>query len=387
VNAEELTTRLKDDARRLGFALAGACPAVTPTGVGQFGQWLDRGYGGQMDYLEERRSAYEHPRYVLDGARSILMLAMEYATTEPQMPRLGQGRISRYAWSPVDYHDVIHERLNQLVAVVKEVVPAALARGVVDSAPLLEREFAQLAGLGWVGKNSLLLNKHRGSYFFLAALLTDQELSYDQPFNADHCGTCTACLDACPTKAFPQPYVLDATRCISYLTIELRDEIPRDLRSGIGDWLFGCDICQEVCPWNDKAAQMWSGVVIGQSSLGMKSRGPKSTPDPVTHPSAKSSAENDSRPLFAPALDANPLDLIPLFDLDDDAFRRRFRYTPLWRAKRRGILRNAAVILGNQKCREGIPTLTRGLSDTEPLVREACQWALNEIDQQAAPSA
>lgn len=364
MNAEELTTRLKDEAQRLGFSLAGACPAVTPTGIGQFGQWLDRGYGGQMEYLDERRSAYEHPRHVLDGARSILMLAMEYATAEPQMPQPGQGRISRYAWSPVDYHDVIHERLKLLVAIVKGLAPGAAARGVVDSAPLLEREFAQLAGLGWIGKNTLLLSKHRGSYFFLAALLTDQELVYDEPFAADHCGTCTACLDACPTKAFPQPYVLDATKCISYLTIELRDSIPENLRPGIGNWLFGCDVCQEVCPWN---------------GVGTRFR-------PQTPQIEKSSADNESRPLprgvpsdFAPAPDSNPVDLLPLFDLDEESFRSRFRHTPLWRAKRRGILRNAAVVLGNQKCREAISSLTRGLSDAEPLVREACQWALARI--------
>ncbi len=368
VNAEELTIRLKDEARRLGFGLAGACPAMTPAGLDQFGQWLDRGYGGQMDYLDSRREAYEHPRHVLDGARSILMLAMEYATAEPQMPTAGQGRISRYAWSPVDYHDVIHERVKKLVVMVKELVPGALARGVVDSAPLLEREFAQLAGLGWVGKNTLLLNKHRGSYFFLAALLTDQELVYDEPFAADHCGTCTACLDACPTKAFPQPYVLDATRCISYLTIELRDSIPEDLRPGIGDWLFGCDICQEVCPWNAK------------QSPRSKVQSPKSEAEAGGDTSATLDLGLGTLDSFAPAPDANPINLIPLFDLDDDAFRRRFRATPLWRAKRRGILRNAAVILGNQKCRAAVPALTRGLADSEPLIQEACRWALAQIE-------
>jgi epoxyqueuosine reductase len=371
VNAAELSSALKDEAIRLGFALAGACPAVTPVGIGRFGQWLDRGYGGQMDYLDSRREAYEHPRHVLDGARSILMLAMEYATADPQMPRPGQGRISRYAWSPVDYHDVIHERLKKLVAVVEELAPGAVARGVVDSAPLLEREFAQLAGLGWIGKNTLLLNKHRGSYFFLAALLTDQELAYDEPFTADHCGTCTACLDACPTKAFPQPYVLDATRCISYLTIELREEIPVDLRPGIGDWLFGCDICQEVCPWNAKQS-------------------PKSKVQSPTSEAQLRDADHSTLNFglwtldsFQPSPDANPIDLLPLFDLDDEAFRRRFRATPLWRAKRRGILRNAAIILGNQKCREAIPCLTRGLADNELLVCEACRWALAQIARTA----
>ena len=365
MNAAELTSALKDEARRLGFALAGACPAVSPAGIGQFGQWLDRGYGGQMEYLEERRDAYEHPRHVLDCARSILMLAMEYAGTEPKMPQPGQGRISRYAWSLVDYHDVIHERLKRLVALVKELAPGAAARGVVDSAPLLEREFAQLAGLGWVGKNTLLLNKHRGSYFFLAGLLIDQELVYDDPFTADHCGTCTACLDACPTRAFPQPYVLDATRCISYLTIELRDSIPEDLRPGIGDWLFGCDICQEVCPWN--------------ASPRSKVQSPKSGAEFRDDNSPTLDFGLWTSDSFRPAPDTNPIDLLPLFDLDDDAFRGRFRATPLWRAKRRGILRNAAIILGNQKCREAIPVLTRALADSEPLIREACRWALDRI--------
>ena len=219
---------------------------------------------------------------------------------------------------------------------------AAKIRGVVDTAPLLEREFAQLAGLGWVGKHTLLINRQQGSWFFLAALITDVELSYDAPHETDHCGTCRACLDACPTGAFPQPYVLDATRCISYLTIELRDAVPAELRSGIGDWLFGCDVCQDVCPWNSRA--------------------------PLSR-----QAE------FAPRADSNPINLISLFDLDDATFRERFRHTPLWRPKRRGLLRNAAIVLGNRPTPAAIPALIRGLNDDEPLVRGACAWALDVI--------
>jgi epoxyqueuosine reductase len=338
----ELTERLKSAARELGFTLAGACPAVTPSGASKLGEWLDRGYAGEMEYLAARQEAYEHPRHVLEGVRSILMLGMPYRSEEPQTVGPGQGRVSRYAWGPGDYHDLIHDRLKRLIGVLQTEIPAAKARGVVDTAPLLEREFAQLAGLGWVGKHTLLINKPAGSYFFLAALLTDQELAYDEPFTADHCGTCRACLDACPTNAFPQPYVLDATRCISYLTIELREAIPHELRPGMGEWLFGCDVCQEVCPWNQKP--------VGASNA-----------------------------TFEPTPAQNPVDLIALLDLDDEGFRERFRHTPLWRAKRRGILRNAAIVLGNQRAALATGVLIRGLSDAEPLVRGACAWALARV--------
>jgi epoxyqueuosine reductase len=352
-DAAEVTLRLKAEARRLGFALVGACPAVTPAGVSRLGEWLERGYAGEMGYIEARREAYEHPRHVLEGVRSVLMLGLPYGTEPPRPPQTGEGRISRYAWGAADYHDLVHDMLKRLIAALRALVPDAKARGVVDTAPLLEREFAQLAGLGWIGKHTLLIHKPAGSYFFLAALLTDQELVYDEPFAADHCGTCRACLDACPTQAFPQPYVLDATRCISYLTIELRDAIPEALRPGVGDWLFGCDVCQDVCPWNEKAAGQ------GERSL-----------------------QRSEDAALQPAADSNPVGLIALFELDDETFRRRFRHTPLWRARRRGILRNAAIVLGNQRAAAAVPALTRGLGDAERLVREACAWALERITRE-----
>src|SRR5437763_12343312 len=220
------TTRvLKDEAHRLGFDLAGACPAVTPRGLSRFHEWLSAGYTGEMHYLTNRREAYAHPRHVLAGARSLLVLAMNYRTAPPLPAGPGQRRVSRYAWG-LDYHDLIHDRLRRLCDFLRRHVPSASVRGVVDTAPLLEREVAQLAGLGWIGKNTLLLNRRLGSWFFLAALLTDAELEYDEPHATDHCGTCRACLDACPTGAFVEPYVLDARRCISYLTIELRGPVP-----------------------------------------------------------------------------------------------------------------------------------------------------------------
>ncbi len=347
MHRDEITTKLKNQARQLGFHLCGVSPAVAPGGLAKFDEWLASGYAGQMHYLGERREAYAHPRHVLDGVRSVVMLAMPYATGAAGETASGGGRVSRYAWGGEDYHDLIRERLHKLADFLRELFPAASTRGVVDTAPLLEREFAQLAGLGWIGKNTLLLSKHAGSYFFLAALLTDQELIYDAPHATDHCGTCTACLDACPTGAFVEPYVLDATRCISYLTIELQDVIPAELRPGMGDWVFGCDVCQDVCPWNHEA--------------------------PTTDEQA-----------FSPRQNLNPLDLAELFDLDEPAFRARFRKTPLWRSHRRGLLRNAAIVLGNQKAVSAIAALCKGLEDNEPLVRGASAWALGELASEAA---
>lgn len=345
-----LTESIKAAAHALGFPLVGVTPAITPGGIDRFREWLAAGYAGEMKFLADRADAYAHPQSVMAGVRSLVLLALPYRNVAPQPIDAGQGRVSRYAWGTSDYHDLIHDRLKQLAAQVQALSPGAAVRGVVDTAPLLEREFAQLAGLGWIGKNTLLLNKEWGSWFFLAALLTDAELDYDAPFTADHCGTCRACLDACPTDAFVAPQVLNASRCISYLTIELRGPVPRELRAGIGDWLFGCDVCQDVCPWNHKA--------------------------PVT-----------SEPALQPREDANPVDLLELFALDDDAFRTRFRKTPLWRSKRRGLLRNAAIVLGNQRDERSLPALVRGLSDVEPLIRGACAWALGQLGGEVAISA
>ena len=350
IDKSSLTSNLKRAAHRLGFELVGVCPAVTPLGITRFHEWLEAGYAGQMNYLQQRAAAYEHPRSVLEGVRSLMMLGMRYDSRASAPVNQGQGRVSCYAWGPVDYHDLIHDRLKQLTGVCRDWLPGSRVRGVVDTAPLLEREFAQLAGLGWVGKNTLLLNKTHGSYFFLAALLTDFELEYDAAHESDHCGTCTACLDACPTDAFPQPYVLDATRCISYLTIELREAIPQELRAGVGSWAFGCDVCQEVCPWNRRT--------------------------PQTNP-----------PELNAVAEQNPLELAPLFQLGDDDFHGRFRKTPLWRAKRRGLLRNAAIVLGNQASSASVAPLRIGLNDGEPLVRASCAWALGRVASAEARSA
>lgn len=342
-----LTNNLKDAARALGFALAGACPARDTLGHARLSEWLERGYAGEMDYLAKRVDAYRHPESVLPGVRSLLMLGMSYRSLEPNPVAPGQGRISRYAWSGGDYHDPIQSRLKELVRRLGEWAPGSRSRGVVDTAPLLEREFAELAGLGWIGKHTLTLNRQSGSWFFLAAVLTDVELAYDPPHAVDYCGTCTACLDACPTQAFPEPGVLDARRCVSYLTIEHRGAIPVELRTGLGDWLFGCDVCQEVCPWNRRAP---TGDVVE----------------------------------WGPRADLATVDLVELLRLDDAEFRQRFRGTPLWRAKRRGVLRNAAIVLGNQRREAAVDALGRALEDEESLVRGAAAWALGRIGSPAA---
>lgn len=338
----ELTRRMKQQAHQLGFDLVGVAPAVQPAGFHRLVEWLQRGYAGQMHYLEDRQSAYQHPQYVLEGVRSLFVVAHNYQTCPPRAAQPGQGRVSRYAWGPADYHDVMRRKLQSMSDWLKQHRPEARTRAVVDTAPLLEREFATLAGIGWVGKHTLVLDRAHGSWFFLAALLTDLQLEYDQPSQTDHCGSCRACLDACPTDAFPEPYVLDATRCISYLTIELQGPIPHAHRHSMGDWLFGCDVCQEVCPWNRKA--------------------------PVT-----------DRAEYQPRLGQNPVELLALFELTDEAFRERFRHTPLWRARRRGLLRSAAIILGNQRYRAAQPALIRALADPEAMVRGACAWALGEL--------
>ena len=342
-----LSASIKSAAHRIGFELVGIAPAVTPTGYHDLLDWIDRGHAGEMKYIERRRDAYEHPDRVLESARSVIMLGLNYRTEDPKPAQPNAGRVARYAWGSRDYHDVIRQKLKSLADVVHQHLPGCRTRGVVDNAPLLERDFARLAGLGWFGKNTMLINKRMGSWLFLAALLVDAELEYDQPHETSHCGTCTRCLDACPTDAFTGPYALDARRCISYLTIELRDAIPEPLREGMGNWLFGCDVCQDVCPWNRK-------------------------PPPT------------GEPAFVPAESLAPADPLALLSLSDEAFAARFRESPLARPGRAGLLRNAAIVLGNGRDPRAIDALSAALADASSLVRGAAAWALGRFDDPRA---
>lgn len=357
---------LRDQARGLGFDLFGVAPAVTPQGFHRLVDWIEAGYAAEMHYFRDRLPAYANPQLVLAGVRSLIVLSYPYAAAPSPPPAANEstgsagslGKIARYARDATDYHDRIHPLLEQLKQTIRGACPDAQSRGVVDTAPLLEREFAQAAGLGWAGKNSLLLNKQRGSYFFLACLLTTLDLPLSAPHATTHCGSCTRCLDACPTDAFPAPGVVDSRRCISYLTIEHRGPIPLALRPGVGDWLFGCDICQEVCPWNRHASQQPSPDARNEASPGHAS---------ATSPSTY-----------------RPPDLIEILALDEANFRARFRATPLWRPRRRGILRNAAICLGNLRDQAAAPVLIRCLDDPEPLIRGAAAWALGQLGGQHA---
>ena len=371
-----LEGRIKEQAHNLGFELAGIAQAAPADDFDRMREWLNQGYAGEMGYMHRQAEARRHPDSILPEVRSVVMVGMNYKTAasgqgsvelgDRQTRRQGDkeketanlswssclpvslsGQVARYARGE-DYHQVLWRKLNQLLEWIQGEAPGCRGRGVVDTAPLLERDFARRAGLGWFGKNTMLLNKRLGSYFFLGALLLDLELMTDPPHEASHCGTCTACLDACPTQAFVEPGVLDSRRCISYLTIELRGPIPEELRAPVGNWLFGCDVCQEVCPWNHKAP-----------------------------------------PGMEPALqardDLTAINLVELLTLSEEQLRQRFRGTALMRTKRRGLLRNAAIVLGNQSDPVALPALHRASEDPDPVVRQAAHWAIKRIQDSGEP--
>lgn len=251
--------RIRSKALELGFAKAGVAEASEADTFATFEQWLDQGYHADMGYLARGREARRHPRSMLNSVRSVWMLAWDCSDfgRETQIPA-GHGRIARYAWGR-DYHLVLREKLSQLGQFCRERWPSMRTRGVVDTAPLLERDFARRAGLGWLGKNCMLIDRDRGSHLMLSGFLTSVAFPPDAPDSSNHCGTCTACLDACPTGALLGNGVMDARLCISYLTIEARGKLAAsdETRSAMGNWLFGCDVCQEVCPWNARAERVW----------------------------------------------------------------------------------------------------------------------------------
>jgi epoxyqueuosine reductase len=340
MNAAHLKRDLQAEAERLGFSLFGVAPATDADGFSRYEDWLRDGHHGEMAYLERNREPRRHPKAILPEVRNVVMLGLEYGVPASATG----GRVAAYACGP-DYHDLIWGKLNELARWLEGRVPEGRSRGVTDSAPLLERDFARRAGLGWFGKNTMLINKHRGSFFLLAALLTSVELPADEPHRTSHCGSCTACLDACPTQAFPKPGVLDARKCISYLTIETKSSFPLELRPLVGDWLFGCDVCQDVCPWNRHAES-------------------RETPGYPTNPELRT------------------LDAAEMLGLSEAEFRRRFRDTPLSRPKWQGLRRNAAIVLGNVGDSAVLPMLEKYADDPNEVVRDAVRWAIDAITSQ-----
>ena len=335
--------RIKAQAFGLGFDLAGITRLGPVETAAAFDEWLARGYAGEMHYLPRGAEKRRDSRLPVPGTASAIVVAMNYGGTSPS------GPVARYARGD-DYHDVMLARLRAL----HEWIAAELGRPVhgkayVDTGPVLERDLARRAGLGWVGKNTNLINPEIGSFFFLGSLLVDLELEPDAPFAADRCGTCTRCLDACPTNAFTAPRVLDATRCISYLTIELKGDIPEALREPMGGLLYGCDICQDVCPYNLKFSQALApdSPYAAREALGSK----------------------DARTLAR-----------ELLDMTQEEFARAFSKSPMKRAKLRGLKRNAVVVLGNVGTADDIGILDR-TRDEEPeeVVREHAAWALARL--------
>jgi epoxyqueuosine reductase len=308
---ETLAARLKRKAAELGFCKVGIVPAEDLAAEGEaLREWLAAGHHGEMRWMEREPEKRSDPRLIVPGARSVVALAMNYFTPHRHELNLDAGKISRYAWGD-DYHDVLRERLNVLLDWVRAEVPGANGKASVDTAPILEKAWAARAGLGWIGKHSNLITKDHGSWVFLGELILDIELDYDRPEPEEHCGTCTACLDACPTGAIVQPYVVDSRQCISYATIELRDEkLPRDIAANLNGWLYGCDICQDVCPWNRFEKPSGEGR-------------------------------------FEPRQGETSLSVEKIAEMEHDVYVERFRKSAMKRTKLTGLKRNAQALLGS----------------------------------------
>jgi len=344
-NRTDLKTRVREEARRLGFSKFGVATACSLPNGERLQRWLRAGMNGRLAYLGRQITRRLDPGLVLEGARSVLVLALSYhsAINTPGSPL--SGNISRYARGE-DYHAIMGDMLESLLASIKGMVPSVRGRCYVDTGPVMEKAWGARAAVGWMGKNTLLLSRDLGSWFFIGIILLDLELEPDQP-REDSCGHCDRCIQACPSGAIVAPYLLDVRRCVSYLT-QLRGPIPRAMRPLMGNRIFGCDVCQEVCPWNEGALETSEGV----------SRPGEETLQP---------------------------DLAPLAGLSVGEFRRRFGNRPVFRATRDGFVRNVAIALGNSGRSEAIPALEGALRDSSPLVRGHAAWALGRIADPRVP--
>jgi epoxyqueuosine reductase len=343
---------VKRAAHQAGFELAGIAPAADSPELQAFPEWIAAGHAGDMKYMETRDEHGDLKRASLSRvapwARSVIVCAINFNTDHPYSTELHdprRGWISRYAWSREDYHDTVLRRLEQVEASLHEAIkgsePPLITRSYVDTGPVVERVFAKYAGVGWIGKNTCIINQKIGSWLFLGVILTSLELKPDVPA-PDRCGTCTRCIEACPTDAILAPYQLDANRCIAYLTIEKRGAIPEELRAGIGHQVFGCDICQDVCPWNRKA--------------------------PATTAPEFSAREG----LVNPALDW-------LAEMSAEEFREAFRGSPIRRTKRSGLRRNAVIAMGNSGNQQFLPLLEALVLDEDEVVADGSHWAMEKL--------
>jgi epoxyqueuosine reductase len=360
---DEIAGFVKKAAQEAGFELAGIAPVHAFPELNHFPDWIAAGHAGEMNYMEARDAGGNLKRAslrtVAPWARSVIVCAINYNTAHPysiEAEDPGRGWISRYAWSRDDYHTAVMGRLRQVEAGLKQACSNGFAtdakrwgtcempvqtRCYVDTGPLVERVYAKYAGIGWIGKNTCILNQKMGSWLFLGVILTSLELTPDLPA-PDRCGTCTRCIDACPTDALIAPYQLDSNRCISYLTIEKRGDLPNEMRDGMGRHVFGCDICQDVCPWNRKA--------------------------PMT-----AAAEFQPRDgLVNPALDW-------LAEMSAEGFQEKFRGSPIRRAKRAGMRRNAVIALGNSGDKRFVPLLEKLATDEDSVVSETAKWAAKKL--------
>jgi epoxyqueuosine reductase len=333
---------IKAQAYGLGFDLVGITSLGPAQTAPEFENWIARGYAGDMDYLPRGVEKRRDSRSPFAQATHGIVVALNYGGREPA------GPIARYARGD-DYHEVMISRLNELHRWLESELGRSISgKPYVDTGPILERDLARRAGLGWFGKNTNLINSQIGSFFFIGTLLVDLELEVDAPFESDRCGTCTRCLDSCPTNALVEPRVLDATRCISYLTIENRGPIPEEFRAKIGELIYGCDICQQVCPWNVSFSREIREAALRPREM---------------------FASKESRELAREIL-----------KMTDETYRENFSGSAMKRAKRRGLARNAAVVLGNIGDERDVPALVRATNDSDSVVREHAEWALTQID-------
>ena len=336
-----LESAIKAQAHGLGFDLVGIARLGPAETASHFNRWLDRGFDGEMSYLRKHAGLRADTRLPYEGVTNAIVVGLDYGGRQPP------GPVARYARGD-DYHELMWRKLDELNAWIDARLGRPVrARGFVDTGPVLERDLARRAGLGWFGKNTNLINPKTGSFFFIGALLVDLELEPDEPFAADRCGTCTRCLDACPTNAFVAPRELDATRCISYQTIENRGAIPVDLREAIGTNMYGCDICQDVCPWNVSfASELREQSFAAREVIGAR----------------------DARTLAREVLAMN-----------DETYRGAFKGSAMKRARLRGLRRNAAVVLGNAGTASDVEALQVAAADEDPLVAEHARWALDRL--------